>query len=90
MPYKIVSTAVYLKKLTKFLKKHPDIKPRYFKAMKLLEINPYHPSLRLHVAGNMRAYHSISITMKYRVIIDFVIQDDVIIPLDVGLHDEVY
>ena len=36
------------------------------------------------------AYFTISINMSYRVVIDFVIQNDEIIPIDIGSHDEVY
>ncbi len=35
-------------------------------------------------------YHSVSITMKYRVVIDFIIKDNEIIPIDIGTHEEVY
>jgi mRNA-degrading endonuclease YafQ of YafQ-DinJ toxin-antitoxin module len=64
---------------------------RYIKTIELLEIDPYHPSLRLHkLQGKLRDYHSISITMKYRVVIDFIIKDNEIIPINIGAHNEVY
>lgn len=91
MNYKIVSTKSYLKKLKRFFKKHPDMLERYCKTMEILELNPYHPSLRLHkLQGKLCEFHSISITMEYRIIIDFIIQDDKIIPIDIGTHDDVY
>lgn len=91
MPYKIIQTESYFKKLTKFIKKHPDVLHRYIKAIELLELDPYHPSLRLHkLKGALNEYYSVSINMQYRVVIDFVIQDDQIIPIDIGSHDEVY
>ena len=36
----------YNRRAARFLKKHPDLLPQYEKALKLLEINPFHPSLR--------------------------------------------
>ncbi len=91
MNYKIIRTDEYFKKLKKFIKKHPDVLDRYVKTIELLEIDPYHPSLHLHkLKGKLRDYHSISITMQYRVVIDFIIQDNEIIPIDIGVHDEVY
>ena len=73
------------------MKRHKDILPRYIKTIEILEQNPYHPSLRIHkLKGRLGEYHSISINMEYRVIIDFIIQDDEIIPVDIGSHDEVY
>jgi mRNA-degrading endonuclease YafQ of YafQ-DinJ toxin-antitoxin module len=91
MAWRLVITASYEKKLKRFLKKHPEVLERYAKAMVLLERDPWHPSLRLHkLKGRLREYHSISITLSYRVVIDLVIEDENIIPLDIGTHDEVY
>lgn len=91
MSYKIIVAEAYLKKLKKFIKKHTEILERYVKTIEILEINPYHPSLRLHkLQGKLCEFHSISINMDYRVIIDFIIQDNEIIPVDIGTHDDVY
>ncbi len=91
MNYKIIRTDAYFKKLKKFIKKHPEVLERYSKTMELLEIDPYHPSLRLHkLQGKLRVYHSVSITMQYRVVIDFILNEKEIIPIDIGAHDEVY
>ncbi|SMN00480.1 HigB toxin protein [uncultured Candidatus Thioglobus sp.] len=62
--------ASYEKKAIKFLKKHKDIAPQYFKTIELLAINPKHPSLRLHkLQGKLSNFSSISINMKYRIVI---------------------
>jgi addiction module RelE/StbE family toxin len=91
MLYRLIITDTYFKKLKKFIKKHPEILKRYAKTIKLLEVDPYHPSLRLHkLQGKLKEYQSISITIKYRLIIDFIIEDERIILLDIGSHDEVY
>ncbi len=91
MNYKIIITDTYFKKLKKFIKKHPDLRDKYSKTIQLLEIDPFYPSLRLHkLEGNLQTYYSISITMKYRIVIDFFIQDETIIPIDIGAHDDVY
>ena len=81
----------YSKKVIKFFKKHKDIYPQYKKTIELLQNNPHHPSLRIHkLHGKMSKYSSVSINMKYRVVIDFIIVDDVIILLDIGSHNDVY
>ncbi len=91
MNYKIIVTDSYLKKLKKFLKKHPNILERYIKTIEILEVNPHHPSLRLHkLQGRLCELHSISINVEYRVIIDFIIKNNEIIPVDIGTHDDVY
>ena len=91
MQYKIIRTDEYLKKLKRFLKKHPDMIERYIKTIEIMESNPHHPSLRLHkLKGRLHDFHSVSINLEYRVIIDFIIRDNEIIPIDIGAHDEVY
>jgi len=81
----------YEKKAIKFLKKHKDVYPQYKKTIELLKQNPHHPSLRLHkLQGKLNPYNSVSINMKYRIVIDFIIIDNVIILIDLGSHDEVY
>lgn len=64
---------------------------KYEKTLILLNANPHHPSLRLHkLKGNMSAFYSVSLDLQYRIILDFIIVDEVIILLDIGAHDEVY
>ena len=54
-------------------------------------VSANHPSLRLHkLQGKLCEFHSISIDIEYRIIIDFIIKDDEIIPVDIGTHDDVY
>jgi mRNA-degrading endonuclease YafQ of YafQ-DinJ toxin-antitoxin module len=91
MNYKIIRTDEYFRKLKKFIKKHPDVLDRYIKTIEILEIDPFHPSLRIHkLQGKLKEYYSISITIKYRVVIDFIIENNEIIPINIGTHDEVY
>ena len=87
----ILYTESYLKRAGKFIKKHPDLISLYEKTLNILEINPYHPSLRLHkLQGKLSELYSVSINISYRMTIIFLIKDDKIIPIDLGSHDEVY
>jgi len=89
--YEIRFSEKYEKVSKKFFKKHQNLKMKYTKTILLLQTNPYHPSLRLHkLQGALSEYYSISIDMEYRIIIDFIIVDDVIYLIDIGSHDEVY
>lgn len=91
MAYEIRFSESYKKRLRKFIQTHKEIVARYEKTIRLLQENPYHPSLRLHkLKGTMSEYYSISINIEYRIIMDFMIADEVIILLDIGSHDEVY
>ena len=91
MSYKLVITDSYKKRVKKFFKKHPDLFKKYEKVLLIMVTNPFHPSLRLHkLKGKLSDFYSISIDMEYRIVIDFIIEDEKIIPIDIGSHDEVY
>jgi mRNA-degrading endonuclease YafQ of YafQ-DinJ toxin-antitoxin module len=91
MPYKIIEPDSYRKRALKFFKKHPDLLERYEKTIRLMELDPFHSSLRLHkLKGMLAEYHSVSISMQYRIILEFVVEDDRLILINIGKHDSVY
>jgi len=91
MPYKIIYTESYVKRAAKFAKQHPELLKQYEKTLKLLEINPFHTSLRLHkLKGKLEALHSVSINMNYRIVIILIIRESSIVPVDVSSHGDVY
>jgi len=91
MKYRILYTTSYNRRATKFLKRHPDLLTQYETTLKLLELNPYHPSLRLHrLKGSLKDLHSVSINISYRISLEFLIEEGKIVPVNVGSHDEVY
>ncbi len=91
MSWQLVFTEQYIRRAARFLKRHPDIAGIYSKALRLLEINPHHPSLRLHpLKGRLEGLYSVSINMSYRVTLEMILTDKEIILINVGDHDEVY
>ena len=73
------------------MRRHPEMVKQYNKTIQILEVNPYHPYLRLHkLKDKMADLYSVSINMQYRLLIHFIIKDDVLIPVEVGTHDEAY
>ena len=91
MKYKILYTESYNRRAARFIRRHPDLVTQYEKTLKLLEVNPYHPSLCLHrLKGPLSDLHSVSINISYRITIEFLLDDKTIIPVDVGKHGEVY
>ena len=91
MTYTLIYTDSYIKRASKFVKKHPDLVSQYEKTLKLLEIDPTHPSLRLHpLKGKLKELHSVSINISYRITLEFILVNKEIILVNVGHHDEVY
>ena len=91
MTYSLVYPHSYLKRARRFLKRHPDLRGQYRKTLQLLELDPRHPSLRLHaLQGSLRGLSSVSINIAYRIVIVLEIREKEILLVDVGKHDEVY
>jgi mRNA-degrading endonuclease YafQ of YafQ-DinJ toxin-antitoxin module len=91
MPYALIYPDSYIRRAKKFLGKHPEIHNQYRKTLELLELNPYHPSLRLHsLDGRLKGLSSVSINMRYWIVLELEIQDEVIILINIGNHDQVY
>ena len=91
MSYYLDFTEQYNQRAKRFLKQHPDVEKQYVKTLQLLEINPHHPSLRLHaLAGRLEGMHSVSINLLYRITLELLIRDQIIVPINVGDHGAVY
>lgn len=91
MKYRLVFTKQYEKRARRFLKHHPELESAYLKTLKLLQANPFHPSLRLHrLTGRLSGLHSISITLSYRITLEFLVSNEDITPINIGDHDTVY
>ena len=91
MSYRLIYTKSYIRRAARFIKKHPELIGQYEKTLKLLELDPFHPSLGLHkLKGRLSELHAVSINIGYRISIEFLLNEKAIIPINVGSHDEVY
>ncbi|WKJ88896.1 plasmid stabilization protein [Methylomonas montana] len=91
MAYALVFTERYNRRAARFIQQHPEIRQQYLKTLQLLAANPFHPSLRLRpLRGKLAGLHSVSIKLSYRITLELLIQDEQIIPVNVGDHDAVY
>jgi len=91
MSFSLIYTEAYNRRAAKWLKKHPDLRQQYLKTLHLLELNPFHPSLRLHaLSGRLAGVHSVSINLVYRITLDLLIEGNAIVLLNLGDHDAVY
>ncbi len=91
MSWSLVFTEQYDKRARRFLQRHPELTNQYLKTLQLLAANPFHPSLRLHpLSGRLAGLHTVAINLSYRITLEFLIQDQEIIPINVGDHEAVY
>ena len=91
MTFTLVFTETYNPRAAKWLKRHPEMRQQYLKTLQLLELNPFHPSLRLHaLSGRLAGVHSVSINLSYRITLELLVDGNEIVLLQVGDHDTVY
>ena len=91
MTFKLIFPTPYQKRERSFLKKHSELRQRYFKTLLLLEQNPLHPSLRLHpMRGRLTGLHSVSISMHYRITLELELREQEIVFVNIGSHGEMY
>ena len=91
MSFRLIFTAQYENRAARFLRRHPELEKQYLKTLQLLGMNPHHPSLRLHsLSRKLQGLHSVSINLSSRITLELLIQDEGIIPVNVGDHDVVY
>lgn len=91
MTFTLVFTETYNRRAAKWLKRHPEMRQQYLKTLQLLELNPFHPSLRLHaLSGRLSGVHSVSINLSYRITLELLVEGQEIVLLHVGDHDTVY
>ncbi|MEY3943327.1 MAG: hypothetical protein RLZZ133_1017 [Pseudomonadota bacterium] len=91
MTHQLVFTEAYIRRASKWLRRHPEAEQQYLKTLQLLELNPFHPSLRLHaLSGRLRGLHSVSINLTHRITIEFLLTEREILLVNVGDHQAVY
>jgi len=83
----LVPSARFIADAAKLEKKNRELKEDIRKTLYHLQINPGHPSLRLHKLSGQKAY-AISVTMSIRIV--FTRVEDNIYLLRIGTHEEVY
>ncbi|MDA0839540.1 MAG: plasmid stabilization protein [Planctomycetota bacterium] len=87
----LVWTDTFVRTARRFLRRHPDLVGVFEDLLKQLEADPHVPRLRLHgLKGKHRDKHAVSLTYSYRITLILRLQENEIVLLDIGSHDEVY
>ena len=87
----LIWTDTFVRTARRFLQKHPDLRAEFERVLYHLEEDPAHPSLRLHpLKGKYQGKHAVSLAYSYRIVLILVVQNQEIILLDIGSHDNVY
>ncbi len=92
---KIAWTPQSLRAFKRIIRKRPDFRPLIEKTVRKLAEDPFHPSLHTHkLKGDLSNIWSCSIDYSYRILFEFIEnpedQEEAILLLNLGSHDEVY
>ena len=92
---KIAWTPKSMRAFKRLIRKNPQLRPLIAKTLKQLEDNHFHPSLRTHkLTGDLSDTWSCSIDYQYRILFEFIkdskAEENAILLLNIGSHDEVY
>jgi len=78
------------KKLSKYIKKHPELHDIIYQKLLIFVNNPYSPELKNHkLSGKLKELNAIKIDYDCRLIFKF-LNDNEVLLVDIGSHDEVY
>ena len=91
MSFTIETPPSFRRSARRFFRKHPDLRARFAEILRILEEDPFRPSLRLHpLGGELQGQHAVWLTHKYRITLTLLVTERTIVLLDIGTHDEVY
>lgn len=91
MSFQIGTTPRFKRRLKKFTRAHPELRQTVAEVLRDLQEDPLQPKLRLHkLSGNLSDYHAVSLPHSYRVLLVLMVNEQRIILVDIGSHDEVY
>jgi addiction module RelE/StbE family toxin len=81
----------FIKKLEKYLKKHPELKDILEEKLNIFVKNPHYPELKNHkLSGNLSGLRAIVITYDCRIVFEPQEEANEVLLVDIGGHDDVY
>ncbi len=87
----LVRTKHFDRQLGRFVRAHPDLRPKIAAILRDLEADPFQPHLHLHpLSGEFEGLHAARVTYSYRLTLSIQLAENEIVLLDIGSHDEVY
>ncbi len=87
----LLSTSSFDRRVAKFTRAHPEIKPKLAQSLEDLEEDPFKPRLRLHsLKGQLEGLHAVSLTHGFRITVILRAKKKEIVLLDIGSHGDVY
>jgi mRNA-degrading endonuclease RelE of RelBE toxin-antitoxin system len=88
--YEIRLTDSFRKKALKFFKKHPKLKERYKKSLLLLQVDPFNDVLNIAKMSGKKNIYRLRLTIHARMVMEIIISDKTITPIDINTRANIY
>ena len=89
--FTLVLTSAFERRLRRFSKAHPELRPALAKTLRDLERDPFQAHLRLHrLRGELEGIYAVRVTYAYRITLTLGLAEHEVVLLDIGTHDDVY
>ena len=89
--WRLVTTSHFDRQVDRFVRAHPSLKSRLAQVLRDLEADPSQPHLRVHtLRGELEGLHALRLTYAYRITLSLDRDQQEIVLVDVGSHDELY
>lgn len=85
-----------LRAFKRLVRQNPQLRPLIEETLEQLAVDPFHPTLKTHkLSGEFSGIWACSIDYSYRILFEFVAspeknEEDAILLLNLGDHDDVY
>ncbi|MGF1541990.1 MAG: type II toxin-antitoxin system YafQ family toxin [Pleurocapsa sp.] len=91
----LVFSSSFKRAFKNIIKRRPDLKPKIEEKLRLLAVDPYNSVLRTHkLKGKLSGAWACSVEYDCRIVFSFEknqeTQEEEILLIDIGTHDEVY
>jgi mRNA interferase YafQ len=88
--FRLRTTSHFDRQVRRFVRAHPELRPRLAGLLRDLEADPFRPALRLHpLRGQLEGLYAASLTYQYRLTLSLLVEAREITLLDIGSHDDV-
>jgi len=88
--YEIILTESYRKNAVKFFKKHPELKEKYKKTLRLLQLDPFNKVLDCKKLKGFKNLYRLRLTIHARIVLEIIIRENKIIPISVDTREGIY
>lgn len=89
--WRVGRTETFRRTARRFLRRRRPVHSHLLRVFELLEHDPFDPRLHTHaLSGKLEGLHAVRVTYSIRLVVRIEAQQQEVVLLDIGEHDQVY